>query len=266
VGTPAYAAPEQAAGDPVDHTADLYAVGVMLYELACGRLPYEGLTAGQFLVQHLSAPVPRLPADIRATPLGQTLDAIVQRCMAKQPIERFGSAAELAATFRALAAGDFAAVHATIPPLPELRRSRRRYVEGGLALAALALVGLLFARARPPRRPAVRPIAEAPAKATGVTPPPAVFVTLTFTSEPAGAEVRGPIGELYGLTPFSRAFLRADDEQVIEVTRAGYAPVRLTVTPNAPRAVSVRLARARPAIVKPAQRFGSEKTIDPFRR
>src|SRR5678815_1401200 len=100
---------------------------------------------------------------------------IRDRCMAKQPIERFGSAAELAATFRALAAGDFAAVHATIPPLPELRPSRRAYLLGGLALAAVALAGLLFARERPSRRPVVRPTAEAPAKAMGLTPPPALF-------------------------------------------------------------------------------------------
>jgi serine/threonine-protein kinase len=264
VGTPAYAAPEQAAGGAVDRTADIYAVGVIVFELASGHLPYEGWTAGQFLIQHLSAPVPRLPAAVRATPLGQSLDALVQRCMAKRPEERFGSASELAATFHALARGDFATARATLPPAPLV--PRRRWLWPAVAVAAFGLVAGALALRSPARLPHPAP-ATAPRHARPVAAP-AATVALTFTSEPSGAEVRGPGGELYGLTPFTRAFARSDAPLALEVTRAGYAATRLEVPPSSPRAVSVTLAPAprRPHPKARARRLGSEKTIDPFRR
>jgi hypothetical protein len=90
---------------------------------------------------------------------------------------------------------------------------------------------------------------------------------LTFTSEPSGAQVRGPGGQLYGVTPFSRSFARSSDTRTVEVARAGYVPTRLVVTTASTRAVSVTLARApRPRARPHAKRLGSEKTIDPFRR
>jgi serine/threonine-protein kinase len=263
VGTPAYAAPEQAAGGAVDRTADIYAVGVIVFELASGKLPYEGWTAGQFLIQHLSAPVPRLPAAVRATPLGQALDALVQGCMAKRPEDRLGSASELAATFHALARGDFATARATLPPAPLVPRRRWLWPVVALAVFGLGAAALASRGSRAPHpRPAPTPRHARPAAA------PAAAVTLTFTSEPSGAEVRGPGGERYGLTPFTRAFPRSDEPLALEVARDGYAVTRLLVAPSSPRAVSVTLARAphRPHAKARARRLGSEKTIDPFRR
>ncbi|HVU51133.1 MAG TPA: serine/threonine-protein kinase, partial [Polyangia bacterium] len=137
VGTPAYASPEQASGAPVDHTTDLYAVGVMLYELTCGRLPFEGWSAGELLIQHMSAPVPRLPAEIVATPLGRALDAIVQGCMAKEPLDRFSSAAELGAQLAALARGERVSIVTPATPLGRPRRLRT------IALAAAGALGVL---------------------------------------------------------------------------------------------------------------------------
>ncbi len=60
LGTPAYMAPEQAAGDPnVDHRADIYALGIVAYELLAGRLPHDATTAQQLLAAHISkAPDP----------------------------------------------------------------------------------------------------------------------------------------------------------------------------------------------------------------
>jgi serine/threonine-protein kinase len=283
VGTPAYASPEQATGAAVDHTTDLYAVGVMLYELACGRLPFEGWSAGEMLIQHLSAPVPRLPAEMCATPLGRALDAIVQGCMAKEPLDRFSSAAELATKLRALARGESVSI-VTPSSLSTLGRPRRRL--RGLALAtvgALAVLGLgsvLVERAL--FHAPARDRAAAPAAAT--IPAPAPFVTLTFESEPPGAEARlVPSGTLLGVTPFQRAFPRATTPVLVELGRAGYAPVRLEVSTAAPRTVSARLARARPERLRravhakrrsssswpsrpPPEHLGSEKTINPFSR
>ena len=93
IGTPAYMAPEQAAGDPeVDHRADLYALGVMAYELVTGQHPFAGkYTPHQLLVAHLTE-VPE-PLEMRVPDVPPALAALVRRCLAKDPAERPESAA-----------------------------------------------------------------------------------------------------------------------------------------------------------------------------
>jgi serine/threonine-protein kinase len=271
VGTPAYASPEQASGAPVDHTTDLYAVGVMLYELACGRLPFEGWSAGELLIQHLGAPVPRLPAEIVATPLGRALDAIVQGCMAKEPLDRFSSAAELASKLAALGRGERVAIVTPATPLGRPRRLRTVALAVVGALGALALGSVLIerglSRATAPTRASAAPALQRSAPS---------FVTLTFESEPAGAEVRlfstgGATSTLLGVTPFRHAFPRSETLVSVELAHVGYAPVRLQVPATAPRTVSATLAPLRSP--RPSSRahhsrrgghLGSEKTIDPF--
>jgi serine/threonine protein kinase len=270
VGTPAYASPEQASGNPVDHTTDLYAVGVMLYELACGRLPFEGWSAGELLIQHMSAPAPRLPAEVCATPLGRALDAIVQGCMAKEPLDRFSSAAELAAKLAALARGETVSI---VTAATSLGRPRRLW---HVALGVAAALGALVLASVVVERGLTRSSTPAPASAVdrrpGSTPQPAraPFVKVTFESEPAGAEARlVSDGSLLGVTPFRRAFPRRDAVVIVEIARAGYEPVRLEVSTSATRTVSVLLSSARPArAARPRrpERIGSEKTIDPFPR
>ena len=265
VGTPAYASPEQASGGPVDDATDIYAVGVMLFELACGRLPFEGWSVGEFLIQHQSAPVPRLPAEMCATALGRALDAVVQGCMAKRPSDRFASASELASTLRALARGEIVPIVTAATPL---RRPRgRRTLALGAALA-LALIAAGRASMRPASPHAVALAGPAPAAAPA-------FVTLVFDSDPAGAEVRSVAdGALLGVTPFKRAFHRGPDALVVELVRSGYAPVRLTLSTAASRTINATMARTRRAPRrKPAHAargwawpVGSEKTLNPFSR
>lgn len=64
VGTPSYASPEQAEGDPGGSAADVYSLGVVFYEMLCGRPPFPGQTLMEVLCQHMMAPVPRLPAQL----------------------------------------------------------------------------------------------------------------------------------------------------------------------------------------------------------
>ena len=102
LGTPAYMAPEQAAGDVVDHRADLYALGVVAYEMLCGRAPFEGRTAQQLLAAHATqAPEPihrRRPA------VPDVLGAIVMRLLEKHPADRPQSAEELVHALETIAA------------------------------------------------------------------------------------------------------------------------------------------------------------------
>jgi serine/threonine-protein kinase len=91
-GTPAYMAPEQASAAPTDARTDVYAVGIMLYELAAGRRPFEG-PAPEVLKQHLIADVPPVStfrADRAPTP---ALDAVIARALAKDPEHRYVDAA-----------------------------------------------------------------------------------------------------------------------------------------------------------------------------
>ena len=101
LGTPQYMAPEQALGRAVDARADLYAAGVILFQGATGRLPFEATSLFELLRQHVEAPPPPLRA-LRpdAPPL---LGEIVARALEKDPARRFASAAELAASLAAVA-------------------------------------------------------------------------------------------------------------------------------------------------------------------
>ncbi|HKV52764.1 MAG TPA: protein kinase [Gemmatimonadaceae bacterium] len=94
VGTPAYMAPEQAAGDPdTDHRADVYAFGCVAYELLAGQPPFPGLPPHKLLVAHMGE-TPRSVAELRPD-CPPALAALVMQCLAKDPASRPASATEL---------------------------------------------------------------------------------------------------------------------------------------------------------------------------
>jgi serine/threonine protein kinase len=99
IGTPEYMAPEQAGGEGIDHRADVYALGVVLYEMLVGERPFVAETPIGVLLKHLQdAP----PSVLEARPdLPPGVDAVMTRALAKDPSERFASAGELARAFRA---------------------------------------------------------------------------------------------------------------------------------------------------------------------
>jgi class 3 adenylate cyclase len=96
VGTPYYLSPEQALGRPVDCRADLYSLGVLLFEMLTGSKPYYGKTAEELLRLHVEAPVPTLP------PRHQRFQPLVDRLMAKAPEHRYATAAEVLADLEQL--------------------------------------------------------------------------------------------------------------------------------------------------------------------
>ncbi|MFO7180764.1 MAG: serine/threonine-protein kinase [Pseudomonadota bacterium] len=90
-GTPHYMSPEQGSGEPLDGRTDVYALGVVLFEMLTGRLPFDADTSAALLAQHANA-APRPPSVVLGVPgaLGE-LDAVVVRCLAKNPAERYFS-------------------------------------------------------------------------------------------------------------------------------------------------------------------------------
>ncbi|HKG24589.1 MAG TPA: protein kinase [Thermomicrobiales bacterium] len=95
LGTPSYMAPEQARGQPVTKAADLYAVGVVLFELLTGRLPFTGDNPLAVMLAHVQD-VPPAPSELAPNPVPPALDAIVLRALAKDPKDRYLGAAEMA--------------------------------------------------------------------------------------------------------------------------------------------------------------------------
>lgn len=93
MGTPDYMAPEQVQGKRGDARTDVYALGIILFEMLIGRVPWEGDNPLAIMGQHVSAPVPSLSAIDPTIP--PPLEAIVRKCLRKDPDERYANAAAL---------------------------------------------------------------------------------------------------------------------------------------------------------------------------
>ena len=94
LGTPTYMSPEQCRGaGEVDHRADIYSLGCMMFRCLTGRLPFEAQGSGELIAMHLREPA---PAPSQFVPVRPEIDAIVLRCMAKNPDDRFRSMHALA--------------------------------------------------------------------------------------------------------------------------------------------------------------------------
>jgi tetratricopeptide (TPR) repeat protein len=145
VGTTAYLSPEQARGEAVDGRSDLYALGLILFEMLTGASPFPGGTAEETLGQRLTGR-PRTLAEA-GVPAPRWLAAVVARCLERDPERRHADAGALAAD---LAAGR---------PLRRLPRPSRRAL--GLAAAGLAAALALAATVALLRQPATAPAAGA---------------------------------------------------------------------------------------------------------
>ena len=104
IGTPAYMAPEQAAGDPnVDHRADIYSLGAMIYELLCGRAVFAGRTPQRMLAAHMSE-VPTPIAELRGD-VPTALAELVMRCLEKEPGKRPQQATDIVRSLETITSG-----------------------------------------------------------------------------------------------------------------------------------------------------------------
>lgn len=114
MGTVDYIAPEQARGQPVDNRADIYSLGVVLYQLLAGRLPFEADSAAVMIFRH--AYEPPFPLDEAAPDAPAPLRTVVARMMAKNPAERYQSCQDVGDALRAVQEGrTVPAAHAAVP-------------------------------------------------------------------------------------------------------------------------------------------------------
>jgi serine/threonine-protein kinase len=154
LGTSEYIAPEQARGQQVDSQTDVYSLGVVLYELLTGGVPYEGETFVTVALKHVNEPTPSVLERRPDVPV--RVSNAVERAMAKSPDERYGSMAELCDELEAsLAELDPVSEEATMisrrPVVPAARRRRaappRRRRRLGVLWPAVAVVAVVAAAA-----------------------------------------------------------------------------------------------------------------------
>jgi serine/threonine-protein kinase len=210
VGTSEYMAPEQVTGGPLDHRADLYGLGCLLYAMLTGHPPFSGDTPMRVVWQHLHQ-VPTRAAAVRPG-IPADLDALVGGLLAKDPADRPGTAAEVRRRLASLSSPPATAArtsqhpvraHAALPSpthaLPTLdvanepphRESRLRLGPAGIAAVAVgvavvtALVVAMLAAGRPApsaAQPSSTPSSAAPSRtpsAPPLTQPPADPLTAT---------------------------------------------------------------------------------------
>ena len=194
IGTPAYISPEQAMGRPIDHRADFYSLGVMLYQMAVGRLPFEGPTLAALLVAHAteSPPAPSVVAPGKVAPM---LESLILALMAKSPDDRPSSAADVLRALEACA-GVTSTEPAPPPPVTIAETPR--------ALPAVS----------PPAKRPIWPIAVVGlAVAAG-----AAVVAIALAERPKGADARVHLEAIIiaGGDPLPPAECRARNGKLVE--------------------------------------------------
>jgi serine/threonine-protein kinase len=118
VGTPGYISPEQVRGEELDHRSDLYSVGVILFELLTGRMPFEGGSTMDVLLAHATEEPPSFTDIGAADWVPSAIEAVVRSCLAKQPGDRPPSARELAERFETALAHEEVVQEQAVPPQP----------------------------------------------------------------------------------------------------------------------------------------------------
>ena len=276
IGTPEYMAPEQALGISTDLRVDLYAVGLVLYELLSGTKPFLGNTFGKLVVEITTKQPPPLPTHTSTGELipGGLID-IVTRCLQKKPEDRWNSSAELVAALEPfvysgrtvvvapvqLSAAENDVLSAAIRP----SRTPRLVAAFGVALL-LGAIG--FFVLRPP--PAEAVVIEKPVEPVVVV---AKTVTLEVASQPTGATVlRLDTHEALGVTPLKLEVARLDSPIGLRLELAGHQPTerQVLLANSASLSVDLQPEVKAPEPIKPVEKKQPKKKVtrdgqvDPF--
>lgn len=100
MGSPKYMSPEQIRGEKVDGRVDVYALGVILFEMLSGKVPFDRANSVNILMAHIQEEIPSINAFNPAAQVSPALEALVRRCMAKDPAQRFGGMDEVLAALK----------------------------------------------------------------------------------------------------------------------------------------------------------------------
>lgn len=140
-GTPAYMSPEQARGDQTDHRTDIYSLGVVLYEMLAGRVPFDGDSTMSVIYKHINEPPPPIPG------ISSKAQEVMDRALAKKPDDRYQTCREMAIDFF-LAIGltaEAETIHSTLIGSPEttVKSIRMRRPSRGFAWAGAGIFSFL---------------------------------------------------------------------------------------------------------------------------
>jgi tRNA A-37 threonylcarbamoyl transferase component Bud32 len=254
MGTPAYMSPEQCVGDAeVDHRCDIYALGVILFEMLTGEVPFAGEGYGEVMFHQVNSKAPSLRTLVPGIPAA--LDALVARALLKDPDQRFQSMAELRAALMELASTLSEAPAVTPRPrlltpsvalagtgelldvadLKPKKRHRGLVLAGVAALAALAVANVGF------RRVSTRVVAGAPAAAASAPAP--ALVRVNFSSDPDGATISRRDGTVLGVTPLATDLPYSERAVEVRIDKPGYVSRVIAFVPNMPIPVVAVLAK-----------------------
>jgi serine/threonine-protein kinase len=249
VGTPGYMGPEQIMGEPVDGRADLYALGVVLFEMTTGHLPFQENDLMEMLLKHCTQDPPSPIAGPGRERIPQALASLISACLQKMPEDRPASAYE---------------VYERLQLIRDQRSRRKRVLPAScLALGAASVVALLVFDGKP--------TVNAEMVMHHLAPPEPEQVLMEFDSVPAGAEVMlGAV--LIGRTPLATFFDRSQDAAQVTFHLSEHVSVEQQVPLNTDAHVKVVLqpnavppSRAtRPALKKRTRKISPAELLSPF--
>jgi serine/threonine-protein kinase len=273
LGTPLYMSPEQARGDEnPDHRIDIYSLGVIMYEMATGEVPFRGGNYLNIVSQVISSdPIP--PREINQ---GVSLDfeSVVLKALEKEPEDRYQSMEELEADLIAIDDGELGSTSARITASRRRRKRHRagwvrvlKWAAAGAVILSLVIIAVTMIVGRDKKKqvatpaPVMTPDAAvkvvAPPIDAGPTRPGVEMVEITLVSDPLGARILRDGSIDLGKTPRSFRLVKKDKNVKFVFELEGYDYAEMSINPlETAGEVKVSLKRPKKG---PAKRYQPKK-------